>query len=101
MKGETKPLNTCFIIANIVFNVFIVIQVVLFVFEYKKIGPFVMLSFTFGSYLIYLICAYHFSNLLPLTHLNNLHEYRLLYEKLTTAKCLLKFKYIPSRNLID
>lgn len=67
----------------------------------SQLGKALMIAITLSTYLVYLVMAYHFSNLLPLTNLISLHEYRPIYEKLTNAKCLLKFKYTSPRNNID
>lgn len=60
-----------------------------------------MIAIAVSGYLVYLVMAYHFSNLLPLASLMSVHEYRPIYEKLTSAKCHLKFKYTSARNNID
>ena len=60
-----------------------------------------MIATTISAYLVYLVVAYHFSNLLPLVSLQNIHEYKNIYNTLTTANCSLLFKYVSSRVSID
>ena len=67
----------------------------------SELGRAFIIATTVSAYLVYLVVAYHFSNLLPLVSLQNIHEYKNIYEQLTTAKCTLKFKYTSARNNID
>ena len=73
IKEDTPPLNTYYIIANLTFNVCVLIQILLFILASEQVAPFIMIAITVAAYLIYLSCAYHFSNLLPLAHLDSLH----------------------------
>ena len=100
-KIEGKALSNWFIVSNIIFDLSVVVLICVWLFTSSSLGQYFMIVFTVSFYFIYLVIAYHFSNLLPLAGLSSLHEYKLTFEKMVGASCSLTFKYTPSRNMID
>lgn len=98
---KSKSISKWYIGTNIFLNLSYLALIIVLVLTSSELGRAFVIAITVSAYLVYLVVAYHFSNLLPLTNLLSIHEYRPLFEKMTTAACHLIFKYISSRNSID
>ena len=100
-KNQPKDISKWYIGINISLNICFLSLILVLSLSNNQLGRAFIIAITVSLYLVYLVVAYHSSNLMPLTGLQSVHEYKSIFKELTEAKCSLKFKYVSSRNSID
>jgi hypothetical protein len=88
--------------SNIVLNLFYLLMfIILPTATASEAGMYFLITLAFISFIIYLAISYKCSNLIFIIRLKSLASYEEVYQKYTTAQCVLNFSYAPTRNNID